>query len=230
MLLRRAFATSSSAMKAKDLLNHTKLKNKVLLCNSATEMRILFEKPGSEPTNAMACARAVKRLGELKNEHQQHSNNEEYLAEQTKALQAIYKCAEKEEFLPREIARFVHKLALFQLDKEMPQFMLKKLHDVDDYEAFTSVELSNLAWTMAKYKLRDDLWYEKTASNLQTRKLDDFVPDNVSNLMWSFAILNYRPSDDILHRFASQERNCRAFKLQGLVNLLWAFAKFGVKG
>lgn len=189
---------------------------------SAREIGALLENRASVVANSLTCTAAVKRLGELK------AGNAVAPAEQHYALQTIYRTAYKQNFAPREIARFLHKVALGRLDPELPKFALDKLSEVDDYRVFTPIELSNLAWTFAKYKRRDDVWFEKTERALLGRELDaSFTPDHVSNLLWSFALLQHQPSPEVLDRFARQPRTCESFKLQALVNYVWAFAKFG---
>ncbi|KAH9256313.1 hypothetical protein BASA81_005534 [Batrachochytrium salamandrivorans] len=201
---------------------HTPLRSKIEQCMSAREIGALLENRASVVANSLSCTAAIKRLGELKTQKTAST-----VGEESYALQIIYRTAYKQDFAPREIARFLHKVALTRLDSELPKFALDKLNQVEDYQVFTHVELANLAWTFAKYKRRDDLWFERTQSALLEGELDTkLTPDDMSNLLWSFAILRYQPTEQLLDKCTRHSKVCTAFTLQAAINFVWALAKF----
>ena len=118
---------------------------------------------------------------------------------------------------------------------------LDKLQAVRNYtvaqyrDALQMQGMSNIVWAYAKLgaglslevvKLLDALAAEAVSQLADMRSRGHFIPQNLSNIMYGYAVLGYAPCGDLLPAIAREAvRQLRNFGPQELTNLVWALAK-----
>ncbi|GIL82487.1 hypothetical protein Vretifemale_11309 [Volvox reticuliferus] len=93
--------------------------------------------------------------------------------------------------------------------------------------SFDARGLANSAWAFGKLKYVPSGGLPAVIAQAALRRMSDFSPQNLSNLVWSFVYMHH--ADEALLSAASRFVCARVgeFKPQELANVVWAFASLG---
>lgn len=90
--------------------------------------------------------------------------------------------------------------------------------------SFDARGLANAAWAFGKLRYSPDKGLPEQISAAALRKLDQFSPQNLSNMLWSFVYLQHKDSKLLVEASAKVRDFITQFKPQELSNVIWALA------